>query len=801
MTARAPTTVLGRRFEWSAASGGERDAWIATLRPAAESVDVDAIIDDVRRHGDAAIRALTLRFDAVELDGLWVDPAEVEAAASAVEPRLLAAIDASIAAVRRFHADQRDALRAERKVQTRPGIVAWRRWVPLERVGAYVPGGRAPLASSVVMVGIPARLAGVVEMMIATPPGPDGTVAPAILAAAHRVGIDRVLRVGGAQAIAAMACGTDSVPRVDRIVGAGSAWVTAAKRAVSSDVSIDLPAGPSECLIVADGLADPEVVALDLLAQAEHGPDSIAVLLTDDHAVLEAVEAVVPSAAAGLATGEAALETLRRFGAAILIDTLDEAPAVADAIAAEHVSLQCALAEDLGERVRNAGAIFIGPWAAIAAGDYATGTNHVLPTGGAARAYGGLGVETFGRWIEVQHATPGGMASVAGTVDALAGAEGLPAHARSVRIRAERAAGAVGADDPPMLLRRPEPIDAYPAEPSDEDLAASLGVPVERIARLDMNTMPGGSHAEYGDLAYRRLRRALATASGVTPERIVPGAGADELIRLVTTQAVGPGDAVVIPTPTFAMFAVEARLAGARVVTVERSDLATRQPAGVIRQAAEESSARLVWLCSPNNPTGDAYDLEDIRQIASGLGALVVVDEVYLEFAEQSLGIEPNASSAAKLQDELSNVLVLRSLSKAYGIAGARVGYLVVPTPLAARFDAVRLPLSVAAPSEEVAIAALADVGGARARRAAILVERDRLASTLERLGCRVLPSSANFVSFRPPDADALADDLEARGIVLRRYPAGPMTGWLRATARTGPEADRFIDALEELLP
>ena len=390
---------------------------------------------------------------------------------------------------------------------------------------------------------------------------------------------------------------------------------------------------------------------------------------------------------------------------------------------------------------------------------------------------------------------------MATTVDVLAAAEGLPAHARSVRARAERATALEAeTDDPTPLLRLPEPVVAYPAEPSDADLAEGLGIGVDRIARLDMNTLSGGAHAEYGDLAYRSLRGALSSVAGVPGERIIPGAGADELIRLVTTQAVGAGDAVVIPTPTFAMFAVEASLAGARVVTVEREDPAVRQPVEAIRSAAQEASARLVWLCSPNNPTGDAYEVEEIRRLAQGLGALVVVDEVYLEFAEQTAGAAPNTLSATQLQDELPNVLVLRSLSKAYGLAGARIGYLVVAGPLITRFDAVRLPLSVAGPSEAIALEALRNPDEARARRAAALVERDRLAQTLERLGCRVLPSVANFVTFRPPDADALADALEARGIILRRYASGPMAGWLRATARIGDEADRFIAALEELL-
>jgi histidinol dehydrogenase len=800
MTAPAPTPTLVRRLVWDEVDESERALWIAALRPSGDEVDVTPIIDAVRNGGDTAVRDLTRRFDGAMLDGLWVEEVEIAAAERAVDPALVGAIDASIRAVRRFHADQRDALRAERMVQTLPGVTAWRRWTPLERVGAYIPGARAPLVSSVIMTGVPAKLAGVDELIVATPPGADGRVAPAILAAARRVGVDRVLRVGGAQAIAALAYGTETVSAVDRIVGAGNAWVTAAKRAVSAAAAIDLPAGPSECVVVADADAAPDLIALDLLAQAEHGPDAVAVLVTDDAALLERVEDRLPALAATLTTGERAIETLRRRGGAILLADLADAPWVSDAIAPEHLSLQCASADALAARVRHVGSVFIGRWSAIAAGDYATGTNHVLPTGGAARAYSGLGVESFGRWIEMQRVTPAGVRAVADSVDLLAGSEGLAGHGRSVRARAELAAATAASEDPIALLRRPEPVEPYPAEASDEELAQEAGLPVERIARMDMNTLPGGEFAEYGDLAYRRLRDALSTASGAPPERIVPGAGADELIRLVTTQAVGPGDAVVVPVPTFPMFAVEAKIAGARVVAVPRDELDRRQSADQLRAVVEGNAARLVWLCTPNNPTGDAYSLDEIRQLAAGLSALVVVDEVYLEFAEETLGAAPNSLSAQALQDELANVLVLRSLSKAYGMAGARVGYLVVPDPLVERFDAVRLPLSVAAPSEALAIRAIADSASARLRRAEVIVERDRLARALTGLGCTVLRSVTNFVTFRPPDAAALADGLQRRGLIVRCYDAGPMTGWLRATARAANENDRLLEALEELL-
>jgi histidinol dehydrogenase len=715
--------------------------------------------------------------------------------------------------VRRFHSEQRNVLRQERRVRTAPGVTAWRRWEPLDRVGGYVPGGRAAYASSLVMLAVPAQLAGVGELIIATPPDRDGRAAPSVLLAARILGLSRILKAGGAQAIAALAYGTGRVAPVDLIAGAGNAWVTAAKRSVSADVSIDLPAGPSELVVVADATANPELVALDLLAQAEHGPDSIAVLVTEGAAVADAVDAQLAISAGRVATGTQALATLERGGRVVVVPSIDAALEATNQIAAEHVSLQLRDADALSARVRRAGAVFIGPWSAVAAGDYATGTNHVLPTGGAARAYGAVSVESFGRWIEVQRVTSSGVARLAPTVESIATAEGLAAHAASVVRRAELAASVPEqVDDPIELLRRPEPVRPYPAEASDEELASQAGVAPGELLRADMNTLGGGPLpslfevafpparvVEYGDLAYRDLRLALAALTGVPPRRILPGAGGDELIRLTTTMTVGNGDAVAIPVPTFPMFAVEAELAGARVVPVPRTTPAERQPVEKIRRIAEIEAARLVWLCSPNNPTGDAYELDEIRALAHDLPALVVVDEVYLEFLEAELGASAGSLSAASLQAELPNVVVLRSLSKAYGLAGARIGYLVLPDGLADRFDASRLPLAIASPSEALALAALSEPDAARARQRELVAARRRLAALLEARGVEQLPSVANFVTFRPRRAD-LADAIFRRGIVVRSYDSGSLAGWVRITARLGEEERRLHAALEELL-
>ncbi|MEX1156633.1 MAG: histidinol-phosphate transaminase [Chloroflexota bacterium] len=369
--------------------------------------------------------------------------------------------------------------------------------------------------------------------------------------------------------------------------------------------------------------------------------------------------------------------------------------------------------------------------------------------------------------------------------------------------------------DPLALLRLHGSVAPYPVEPSDSQVAAAAGIPVGEVVRFDLNTLGGGplpgvtaalagldlrAVLEYGDPSYAQLRARISELVAAPPERIVPGAGADELIRLITAMVAGPGDAVLILTPAFAMYAVEARLAGATVVEVPRRDPAQRQSVAAIRDVVAATDARLVWLCTPNNPTADHYPLDEVAAIADGLPALVAVDAVYQEFAEVTLGLSDEALSAIPLQAELPNLIVLRSLAKAYGLAGARVGYLVAPEPLAGRFDAARLPLPIGSPSEVAALGALGDRAAARARHAQIVAERDRLAAALGRLGCEVLPSVTNFVLVRPLNARRLESDLALRGLVVRAYPDGPLVDWLRITARDAAENGRLIAALDDLL-
>ena len=363
------------------------------------------IVADVRDRGDAALLEWTTRFDGPRPHGLRVS--EDRIAAASVEDDVLEALRAMIDAVRRFSEAQRPR---DTSVEAAPGIVSERRWLPLDAVGVCVPSGRAPLPSSLVMAAVPARVAGVSRVAVVTPSPAD-----AILVAARELGIAEVYAIGGPQAVAALAYGTETVARVDAIVGPGNAYVAAAKLLVSSSVRIDLPAGPSEVVVVADGTASPEQVVADLLAQAEHGSDSDALLLTDDPRLAASVEALVAG------RGNVRVERT---------ETLDDAVARSEEYAPEHLELHVADPDALLPRIRNAGSVFVGCSSVV--GDYAAGATHVLPTGGLARSTGGLGLEAFLKPIQIVTASVEGARRAAAVVGPLARIEGLPLHGEAV---------------------------------------------------------------------------------------------------------------------------------------------------------------------------------------------------------------------------------------------------------------------------------------------------------------------------------------------------------------------------------
>ena len=386
----------------------------------------------VQEQGDAALVKLAKKYDGVQLDRLLVTETEIAAAEAHIPAELKEAILQAYSNIQLFHAQQ---VEQPKQVETMTGVTCWRKSVAIEKVGLYIPGGTAPLFSTLLMLGVPARLAGCREIVLCTPPSKEGSVHPAILYTASLLGIDKVVKAGGAQAIAAMAFGTETVPAVNKIFGPGNQYVTVAKQLLSkTGVAIDLPAGPSEVLVIADDSANPAFVAADLLSQAEHGADSQVVLLTNSSQLLEQVEAQLKTQLEALPRKEFAAMALQN-SLGILLKDVEEMIRFSNLYAPEHLILSINNFESVLEQITNAGSVFLGNYSPESAGDYASGTNHTLPTNGYARAYSGVSLDSFVKKITFQYITPEGLQNIGKTIEVMAEAEGLEAHKNAVSIR------------------------------------------------------------------------------------------------------------------------------------------------------------------------------------------------------------------------------------------------------------------------------------------------------------------------------------------------------------------------------
>lgn len=780
-------------------TGDAARAWLRRRSgrpPARPEEAVHDILEAVRTGGDAALLDLVERHDGVRPRTLRVPRARWRAALAAVGPSRRSALERAARNLERFHAAQR---RREDPVRIEPGVWAWREFRPLDRVGIYVPGGLAAYPSSLLMAAVPARLAGCREVVVCSPPGPDGEPAAAVMAAAALAGVDALFAAGGAQAVAALAWGTESVPAVDRIVGPGGRWVNAAKLAVSAVVAIDLPAGPSEVVVWADAGAAPRVVAAELLAQAEHGSDSLSVAVLPDaamatevrRAVLEALDRAPRRALAGPSLA----------GSALLVAGSDaEALGWVDELAGEHLVLLRDDAERMARSIRHAGSVFLGPWSPVAAGDYLAGTNHVLPTARRARADDGLSLDDFGRWIQFQRLDRPGLESLAPAIRALARWEGLPAHADSVDVRlaGDGAAGTgagAGADrgrDPgPAGLVRPH-------------LRSTRGYRTARSEHLggvllDANENAFGPPAgldpslrRYPDPRLPELRSALAGELGVEPGRLWMGNGSDEAIDLLVRVLVDPGDPVGVAVPSYGVYADRVQAHGARVVPVPLDASFDLDVSAALDTLAD---ARLLFLCSPNNPTGNRLSPERLEALLDRWPGVVALDEAYVDFAT-------GPSLAGRAGADRPRLVVLRTLSKAWGLAAARVGCLVGDPGLVDVLARTGLPYPLSALSARVAVTALRDRAGMLQRVEAMRAERRRVRGGLVALGTRPLPSEANFVLFFVDAPREIQRRLAAEhGIVVRdRSDLPRLEGGLRVSIGTPAENDRFLDGLARLL-
>lgn len=415
----------------------KREEWASIIkRPHLDvsqlTATVKTVLDDVRARGDEAVREYELKFDKAELASLAVSKEEIDEAENLVDAQLKEAICLAHDNIKSFHEAQRFS---EVRVETQPGVVCWQKSVAIERVGLYIPGGTAPLFSTVLMLATPAKIAGCKEIVLCTPPGRDGKVNPAILVAARIAGVSKIFKAGGVQAIGAMAYGTESVPKVYKIFGPGNQYVMAAKQHVSlHDVAIDMPAGPSEVCVIADANANAEFVAADLLSQAEHGIDSQVLMITTSETMASAVENEVRRQIELLPRRDMAAKALDN-SKIVVVGSEEEAIELSNTYAPEHLILQTDNYEELAQKVVNAGSVFLGKYACESAGDYASGTNHTLPTHGYATAYSGVNLDSYCRKITFQHLTEEGIRRIGPAVEAMAAAESLDAHKQAMTVR------------------------------------------------------------------------------------------------------------------------------------------------------------------------------------------------------------------------------------------------------------------------------------------------------------------------------------------------------------------------------
>lgn len=406
------------------------------LRPVLDTSSLEAsvvnILNEVKANGDDAVKRFASMFDKVSIDKLQVSAEEIDRAEEAVDEELKQAIQTAKSNIERFHAAQKQPVEI---IETQPGVRCWRKSVPIEKVGLYIPGGSAPLFSTLLMLGIPAKLAGCKEIILCSPPNTQGELHPAILYAARVVGVTKIFKAGGAQAIGAMAYGTTTIPAVHKIFGPGNQYVTAAKQLVQKDgLAIDMPAGPSEVVVLADDSAIASFIAADLLSQAEHGADSQALLVTTSEALARETETAIKQQLEDLPRKELASKSLE-WSKIIVVRNLKEGIELVNEYAPEHLIISYKDDEAVAEKIINAGSIFLGNYSPESVGDYASGTNHTLPTNGYAKAYSGVSIDSFVKKITFQKLTKEGLQNIGRTVEVMAEAEGLQAHANAVRVR------------------------------------------------------------------------------------------------------------------------------------------------------------------------------------------------------------------------------------------------------------------------------------------------------------------------------------------------------------------------------
>ncbi len=773
---------------------------------------VAAIIDDVRRRGDAAVLEYTARWDrthAASMHELEISHGQMEQALASIDASQRQALQTAANRVRRFHEEQKNAIGSDWSFTDPLGNRLGQKLVALDRVGIYVPGGKAAYPSSVLMNAIPARVAGVGEIIMAVPT-PGGERNALVLAAACLAGVDRVFAIGGAQAIAALAWGTQTVPAVDKITGPGRNYVAEAKRQVFGKVGIDMIAGPSEILVLADGSTPADWVAMDLFSQAEHDELAQSILLCPDAAYLDAVQAAMDRLLPSMPRADIIAASLNGRGALVLTRDMQEACALSNQVAPEHLEICCAEPGRWEPLLRHAGAIFLGANSFESLGDYCAGPNHVLPTSGTARFSSSLGVYDFQKRSSLVEVSQKGAQSLGAIAQILAEGEGLQAHAQAARMRMDAPTDEAGVAAPgsvadklvrEFIRQDIQGTHAYAVQasqglikldamenpyPLPQALQQELG---RRLGALPINRYPGRQ--------VEQLKAALAKFVALPEgQSIMLGNGSDELIALLAMACDRPGASVLAPEPGFVMYGMSTRQQGLRYIGVPLTvDFELDGPA--MLDAVRRYRPALIFLAYPNNPTANLWDAAVMRQIIAAAPGLVVLDEAYQPFSNRSWIDDMRADPAAN-----EKVLLMRTLSK-FGLAGVRIGYMLGAKALIAQIDKLRPPYNVSVLNAECGLFALEHEAVFAAQAREIRQQRELLLAQLRKLGgVTVFPSEANMILVRVNDAAQTFERLKQRGLLVKNvsnlHPL--LTNCLRLTVGMPPENDLLIQAMEASL-
>lgn len=759
-------------------------------RPELERANLDAVIEEIFREvelkGDLALKSFSLKFDRIELDSFEVTKKEIDQSESTLDEELKLAIQIAASNIELFHASQKTA---EQEVETTPGVFCWRKPIGIQTVGMYIPGGTAPLFSTVLMLGIPARLAGCTRRILCTPPNSNGAIDPAILYAAKVAGITQIFKIGGAQAIAAMALGTESIPQVDKLFGPGNQYVTAAKLfAQKSGIPVDMPAGPSEVLVAADETISPAIIASDLLAQAEHGIDSQVVFLTDSQSFVESVNLELVKQLSILPRAAIASKALENSLA--IVEIPGKWAGIINEYAPEHLIIMGKYEGQVVEAVVNAGSVFMGENTAESFGDYASGTNHTLPTNGFARAYSGVSLDSFVKKITYQRVSESGLRNLGPTVIRMAEAEKLQGHANAIQVRLSLL-GAIDENEAGNLNTieqwiRPDLRTVQPYTSARDEC--------EGLGEVFLDANENGFISQYNrypDPFQHELKQEIAIVKELPVENLFLGNGSDEVLDLILRLTTTPYcDSIAYLNPSYGMYSVLAKINGLGTKAICLNQAFEVNTAEVLE---ESKGAKVLIICNPNNPTGNVIRKEELLEIARRFKGVLVIDEAYVDFC-------PEFSMAAEVEN-FPNLLVVQTLSKAYGMAGLRVGMAIASEQWIQALNRIKPPYNLSGLVQEKAISVLRSMDWEQLK-ASIVTEREKMETALKSLPLvlEIFPSEANFLLFRVENADKVYRELIQRDIVVRnRSTHYNCENTLRVSIGNREENQRFIEIMNEL--